>query len=68
VKQRRRLVGCLELSLQFFPASIERLDLGFAWLERQVADVDHDLDQTIEHSPAWRAKENLLRSVPACGH
>jgi len=32
---------------------------------RQVADVDRDLDQTIEHSPVWRAKENLLRSVPA---
>ncbi len=34
------------------------------WLERQVADVDRDLEQTIEHSPVWRAKENLLRSVP----
>jgi transposase len=37
------------------------------WLERQVADVDRDLDQTIEHSPVWRAKENLLRSVPGVG-
>ena len=37
------------------------------WLERRVADVDRDLDQTIEQSPVWRAKENLLRSVPGVG-
>lgn len=37
------------------------------WLERQVADVDRDLDRTIEQSPVWRAKENLLRSVPGVG-
>ena len=37
------------------------------WLERRVADVDHDLDHTIESSPLWRAKENLLRSAPGVG-
>lgn len=37
------------------------------WLERRVADVDKDLDQTIQQSPVWRAKENLLRSVPGVG-
>ena len=37
------------------------------WLERRVADVDRDLDATIQGSPLWRAKENLLRSVPGVG-
>ncbi len=37
------------------------------WLERRVADVDRDLDRTIESSPIWRAKEHLLRSVPGGG-
>jgi transposase len=37
------------------------------WLERRVADVDKDLDQTIQQSTVWRAKENLLRSVPGVG-
>ncbi len=37
------------------------------WLERQLHDVDDDLDRTIQASPAWRAKENLLRSVPGVG-
>jgi len=37
------------------------------WLERQLADVDRDLDDTIQASPVWRAKENLLRSTPGVG-
>ena len=37
------------------------------WLERQVADVDTDLTAAIEASPVWRAKEDLLRSVPGIG-
>ena len=34
------------------------------WLERRVAAVDRDLDDTIQRSPVWRAKETLLRTVP----
>jgi len=37
------------------------------WLERRVADVDRDLDDTIQKSPVWRAKEDLLRTVPGIG-
>jgi len=37
------------------------------WLERQLADVDHDLGQRIEASPVWRATDNLLQSVPGVG-
>jgi transposase len=37
------------------------------WLERQLADVDDDLEDAIEASPVWRATEDLLRSVPGIG-
>jgi transposase len=37
------------------------------WLERRVSEVDRDLDETIRRSPVWRAKENLLRTVPGIG-
>jgi len=37
------------------------------WLERRVADVDRDLDQTITTSPAWRATDDLLQRVPSVG-
>jgi transposase len=37
------------------------------WLRRQLADIDKDLGQAIEASPLWRAKDDLLRSVPGVG-
>lgn len=37
------------------------------WLERRLADVDHDLAAMIEASPVWRAKDDLLQSVPGVG-
>jgi transposase len=37
------------------------------WLERQLAGLDDELKHLVEASPVWRAKENLLRSVPGIG-
>ena len=37
------------------------------WLERRLGDVDHELGEMIEQSPVWRAKDDLLRSVPGVG-
>jgi Transposase len=37
------------------------------WLERQLADVDGELGRLIEQSPVWRAKDDLLQSVPGVG-
>lgn len=37
------------------------------WLERQLADVERDLDKALEKSPAWRAKDDLLRTAPGIG-
>jgi transposase len=37
------------------------------WLERRVDDVDADIDRTIERSPAWRVKDDLLQSMPGIG-
>lgn len=37
------------------------------WLQQRVRDVDEDLDGTIRRSPVWRAREQLLRSVPGIG-
>jgi transposase len=38
-----------------------------AWLERELGDVDGELEQQVEASPVWQAKEDLLRSVPGIG-
>ena len=37
------------------------------WLERQLDRVDRELDTTIQASPVWRAKDNLLQSTPGVG-
>jgi transposase len=37
------------------------------WLEQRVDDLDGELDAQIQASPAWRAKDDLLQSVPGVG-
>lgn len=37
------------------------------WLEKQLQEINSDLDRHIRHSPLWRAKDDLLRSVPGVG-
>ncbi len=37
------------------------------WLERQLSDVDSDLDSMIRKSPLWAAKRDLLLTVPGVG-
>jgi transposase len=37
------------------------------WLDRRIAAVDRDVDDAIQQSPAWRAKEDLLRTAPGVG-
>ena len=39
----------------------------FAGSNAGSSTVDRDLDDTIQQSPVWRAKEDLLRSVPGVG-
>ncbi len=49
------------------PAIRRSLQTHITWLERQLRDVDHDLDQAVQASPVWRATEDLLRSPPGVG-
>jgi len=38
-----------------------------ATIEEQIAAIDDDLDDRIEHSPVWKEKQDLLTSVPGIG-
>ena len=44
--------------------SIERLIRA---LEKELAEIDAEIDDGIRGSPVWRAKEDLLASVPGVG-
>ena len=69
--RRRQLLDMLTAEgnrLEHAAAPIRReITRHIRWLERRVTAVDRDLDDTIQQSPVWRAKENLLRSVPGIG-
>jgi len=43
------------------------LETHIECLKRLLKDVDDDLDKMIRSSPAWREKDDLLRSVPGIG-
>lgn len=49
------------------PAVRRRVDLHIAWLEREVAAADTDIAARIRQSPVWRARDQLLQSVPGVG-
>jgi len=49
------------------PPVARRIRHHIRWLERELADVDRDLGRLIEQSPVWRAKDDLLQSVPGVG-
>jgi transposase len=49
------------------PALHGRIDAHLRWLEEALAEIERDLDGAVRASPVWRAKEELLLSVPGVG-
>jgi transposase len=45
----------------------QRIDRHILTLEEELREIDGDLGHTIRQMPAWREKEDLLRSVPGIG-
>lgn len=71
VARRRQLIDMLTAEknrLGFASSPIKKgIKKHIRWLERQLSDVDGDLDSMIQESPIWKAKNNLLQSVPGVG-
>ena len=44
-----------------------RIEAHISWLNQELGDLDTDLRHRILHSPVWREKDDLLRSVPGVG-
>jgi len=69
--RRRQLVEMLVAEKNRLPMATRRirppLQRHIEWLQQQVADLDRDLGALIRSSPLWRAKDDLLRSVPGVG-
>ena len=58
-QNRRRRAGDKRL--------VKRIDRHVAFLEKELGDVDGDIDASVRASPAWREAEELLVSVPGVG-
>lgn len=60
IAERNRLAHAI-------PSVEKSIDQHIRWLEQRLADVDSDLDQAVQQSPLWRAKEDLMRSIIGVG-
>jgi transposase len=48
-------------------AVVKDLKAHIAWLERRLQSSDDELQRVLKASPAWRERDDLLRSVPGVG-
>lgn len=46
---------------------VRNLEAHIRYLNRQIKGLDEELEKLIEASPVWKAKDDLLRSVPGIG-
>src|SRR5881409_2910223 len=69
--RRQQLVEMLVAEknrLGFAPKPVHRgIQAHIRWLERQLDEVTKELAGLIEASPVWRAKDDLLQTVPGVG-
>jgi transposase len=49
------------------PKLVRRVGAHLAWLQKELSEIETDLDDAVRTSPAWRATEDLLASVPGIG-
>jgi transposase len=71
VTRRRQLVEMLTAERNRVPlargAVRKNVVAHIAWLEKQLGKTDRELRTQIEASPIWRARDQLLQSVPGIG-
>ena len=71
VARRRQIIEMITAEKNRLGFALKPVQKGIQkhirWLERQLADVDSDLDSRIRKSPVWAAKSDLLQTVPGVG-
>ena len=72
VTRRRQLVDMrvqetLRVGAANSKALQKNLKSHIAWLDKQIAKLDDDLTEHLRNSDVWKAKDDLLRSIPGVG-
>lgn len=67
-RQILEMIGAESNRLDQAKGAVKRdLQEHIDWLKKRLKGIDGDLDRAVRQSPAWREKEDLLRSVPGIG-
>lgn len=72
VSRRRQLIEMrvqetLRLGATVSKPMQKSLKTHIAWLDKQIAHIDDDLNKQLRNSDIWRAKDDLLRAIPGVG-
>jgi transposase len=71
LSRRRQLIEILTAERNRLSIADEEVGPGIQthidWLEKALSDINADLDRRVKESPAWREKDELLKSVPGVG-
>ena len=71
ITRRRQLVGMITAEQnRVEPAATvtrKQIKAHISWLQRQLRRIDEDIDGLVRRSPLFRAKDDLLQSVPGVG-
>lgn len=72
VSRRRQLIDIrvqetLRLGTAASKLLRKSLSQHIAWLDKRIAEVDKDLTRRLRESDVWRAKDDLLHSIPGVG-
>jgi len=72
VSRRRQLVDMrvqetLRLNTAASKPLQKSLNKHIAWLDKRITEIDNDLTRCLRNSEVWRAKDDLLRSIPGVG-
>jgi transposase len=71
VARRRQIIDMITAEKNRLGFALKPVHKGIEkhirWLERQLADVDSDLDSMIRKTPIWAEKRDLLQTVPGVG-
>lgn len=61
VAEKNRLSSCRSKAMR------KSLEKHIEWLRQQLRELDKDIGTSVRKSPLWRAKDELLQSVPGIG-
>ena len=62
-----RVQESLRLGTAHSKALQKNLKSHIAWLDKQITKLDNDLSERLRNSDVWKAKDDLLRSIPGVG-